>query len=152
MPGAVSLTQDVQRRIEAGRGDLPGALARIADFILKEPEVAVRASMADLADLTTKGPALLDSSDGSDFGWAACGIGSAGGDAISSRDSGRAPWLMSQGLPTATRRRLRMGRVDPASSTRPPHRGASATTERRPRRVERRAASAPIRRTQPEPS
>ncbi len=59
MPGAVSLTQDVQRRIEAGRDDLPGALARIADFILKEPEVAVRASMADLADLTGSGEASI---------------------------------------------------------------------------------------------
>ncbi|WP_165937696.1 MurR/RpiR family transcriptional regulator [Antarcticimicrobium sediminis] len=45
--------------IEASRGDLPEALARIADFILREPEVAVRASMAELADLSGSGEASI---------------------------------------------------------------------------------------------
>lgn len=59
MTGAISLTHDVQRRIEEGRDDLPGALARIADFVLQEPEVAVRASMSDLAELTGSGEASI---------------------------------------------------------------------------------------------
>ncbi|MCR8549192.1 MurR/RpiR family transcriptional regulator [Salipiger sp. P9] len=53
------LMRDALRAIEASRDDLPDALARIADFILKEPEVAVRASMSDLAALSGSGEASI---------------------------------------------------------------------------------------------
>jgi len=59
MPDTVALTRDVLRGIEASRGDLPDALARIADVILSEPEVAVRASMSELAELTGSGEASI---------------------------------------------------------------------------------------------
>ncbi|ALG89982.1 MULTISPECIES: MurR/RpiR family transcriptional regulator [Actibacterium] len=45
--------------IEASRDDMPDALARIADFIVREPEVAVRASMSDLAVLSGSGEASI---------------------------------------------------------------------------------------------
>lgn len=53
------LMRDVLRGIEASHGDLPDALARIADFILKDPEAAVRASMSELAVLTGSGEASI---------------------------------------------------------------------------------------------
>ena len=59
MTGAMTLTQDVQRRIEAGRDGMPDALARIADVILDDPEAVVRASMADLAERTGSGEASI---------------------------------------------------------------------------------------------
>ena len=54
-----TLMRDVLRLIEMSRADLPDALARIADFILREPEAAVRASMSELADLTGSGEASI---------------------------------------------------------------------------------------------
>ncbi|AJE47837.1 MurR/RpiR family transcriptional regulator [Celeribacter indicus] len=53
------MIRDALRLIEASRDDLPDALARIADFILREPEVAVRASMSDLAVLSGSGEASI---------------------------------------------------------------------------------------------
>lgn len=53
------LTPHVLRVIEASRDDLPEAMARIADFILKEPETAVRASMSSLAELSGSGDASI---------------------------------------------------------------------------------------------
>lgn len=52
-------TRDVLRLIEASRDDLPDALARIADFILREPEAALRASMSELAVLSGSGEASI---------------------------------------------------------------------------------------------
>lgn len=59
MPETHPFGLNVLSGIEASREDLPEALARIADFILKDPEVAVRASMAELADLTGSGDASI---------------------------------------------------------------------------------------------
>ncbi|MGI3169061.1 MurR/RpiR family transcriptional regulator [Pseudooceanicola sp. C21-150M6] len=53
------LARDVLRLIESSRSDLPDALARIADFILKEPEATVRASMSALAELSGSGEASI---------------------------------------------------------------------------------------------
>lgn len=59
MPDTHPFGLNVLTGIEASRADLPEALARIADVILREPEVAVRASMAELAELTGSGEASI---------------------------------------------------------------------------------------------
>lgn len=59
MPDKTLLMRHVLRAIEASRYDMPGALARIADFVMKEPEVAVRASMSELAILSGSGEASI---------------------------------------------------------------------------------------------
>ncbi|MCA0920419.1 MurR/RpiR family transcriptional regulator [Pseudooceanicola nanhaiensis] len=53
------LMRDVLRRIECSRDDLPGALGRIADFVLREPEAVVQASMSELAVLAGSGEASI---------------------------------------------------------------------------------------------
>lgn len=51
--------RQVLRLIEASRDDMPDAMARIANFIIKDPEVAVRASMSELALLSGSGEASI---------------------------------------------------------------------------------------------
>lgn len=53
------LTRDALRRIEVSRDDLPDALGRIADFILREPEATLGASMSELAVLSRSGEASI---------------------------------------------------------------------------------------------
>lgn len=45
--------------IETSRDDMPDAMARIADFIVKQPDTAVRASMSELASLAGSGEASI---------------------------------------------------------------------------------------------
>src|SRR4051794_10283305 len=58
--GAVTVSADgVLARVRAGAGELTGALRRVAEHVLSDPEAAARATIVELAERSGTSPATI---------------------------------------------------------------------------------------------